>query len=277
MEGGDTLTALLELELEPFTRVIHLSLETKRRVESELPVIQRLYHRAELETFLRGMREAYVYHYNPEYPEELFQLLNKHNLYYAPITRSRYYQGFSHRHLPVRAGDRFFVYGVLARDKHTLEEFVEAERRHEHSTIGRLLGYPECCVKRFSEYWSRGIVDPIYEITNSTEPVVETVFHPACNQALRYFGVRLTPHLPCSPNCEETVLWGMQWYKVMLELDRGVARLLWSYLSLPFTWDCYRGVAIVETPLFIGVTNSTPYASKRTVINKGWTGLPEET
>jgi len=47
-------------------------------------------------------------------------------------------------------------------------------------------------------------------------------------------------------------------------------RELKELLSSPMTWNCYKGVAIVETKWFIGVANSMPFKELHLVIMKGF-------
>lgn len=83
--------------------------------------------------------------------------------------------------------------------------------------------------------------------------------HPFCNQTLRYWGIRLTPHLACSFTCEATIAWGeWVWWLLAQELDPKAARDLRFLLERPFRWDGPKGVAIVDTPFFRGITNSLP-------------------
>jgi hypothetical protein len=67
--------------------------------------------------------------------------------------------------------------------------------------LGRLLGYPECCVKAFAERW------PVAarEHQGDLAPMILDSVGPhdwRLNLLGRYFGVELLPHFPCSLACE---------------------------------------------------------------------------
>lgn len=66
---------------------------------------------------------------------------------------------------------------------------------------------------------------------------------------LRWLGVRLVPHLPCSGDCEETVRQARAYYAAGVELEADVEAIA-SLLKLPVTHDALNGAAIVETSHF---------------------------
>lgn len=254
------------MSIEPFTR---LTFYSKSDREKWLPIINgcsELYRLTEFATFKAKMRRCYVLHVNPDSLEYYLSLIGSRDYYYIPMLRSKCYQGFSHRHIPPKEGDKWFVYGVLSHTKEDAELFVEASNKGDHKTIGLLLGYPECCIDSFIDRWcSKGIIDPIYEAYGD-----ECIVHPYCNQALRYFGLRITPHLPCSGNCESTIKMGSDWFSIMKQINSVHADYLFNILSMPFTWSCMNGVAIIDTPIFRGVTNSNFDSKLKIVRNKGY-------
>jgi len=182
----------------------------------------------------------------------------------------------SHKHFPTDASDpNSTVYGVLARGLEDAEKFRAASGYGEagqqgkggtdHAAIGNLLGFPKYCCGFFNKVWPMGYYDPIWQAavrTNGAERVSEThvrvrgsVF---AHQLLRYLGFRITSHLPCRFECEETVRVGKTWLEVMRGFDPLGTDALLEVLQLPMRWRCYRGVAILETEAFIASTNSIP-------------------
>lgn len=271
----------------PQTRIVYWNKELQALWEPRVKRVRKLYGDAEIATMVTGMRRVYVYHINSERFEESYAFLRKNGLVFFPTNKSAIYSGFSHRHLPVKKGEPFTLYGAAVRadDLEAGELFTEYSTGEEtnHVGIAELLGYPKCCSEFFAETWSKVSIDPMYEAAmNTTEDKnaskldVENVsgialnVHPYCNNMLRYFGMRITPHLPCSMQCEETIKWGEEWIEIMRQIDDEATDWVIELLSIPLTWDCYKGVAIVDTPLFRGTTNSDMTPTKKVVKNLGW-------
>jgi len=262
------------IEISPETKLLFRSKKLEEIWRPRIKRITRAFMRLEFETFLRGMRDLYIYHYHSEKPEEIFDLLNKYHLSFYPTRRTAIYRGFSHKHIRPVSGEPFYLFGALVKDPKIGEEFVRKET--DHTWIGLHLGYPKCCIDFFNKVWYSKSIDPIWEIAANTENAeisgrtVQVEIHPFCNQALRYFGIRITPHLPCSFTCERTVEMGEEWFKIFKEIDQEAAEWALEILSLPFTWDCLYGVAVIDTDLFKGITNSDGVLEKKVVINRGW-------
>lgn len=240
-----------------------------------------LYSKAELATVIAGMRRVYVYHINSERFDVSYDFLRQNNLVFFPVRKSGAYEGFSNRHMPVKRGQPYNLYGaaVKADDQEAGELFSEASngKLADHTTIGELLGYPDCCVDFFNDVWPSKSIDPMYEAAVETHGAVENdggsvevSTHPYCNNMLRYFGIRTTPHLTCSMQCKKTIKWGEEWVEVMRQIDDEATNWLLELQSMPLTWNAYKSVAIIDTPLFRGVTNSDKTLEKKIVRNIGW-------
>lgn len=155
----------------------------------------------------------------------------------------------------------------------SFEEYEIQEGDHE--SIGDLLGYPKCCQEKFTERWPQSI-DPLFEaaletdgaevedIQDGKKVVVDSV-SPFTNQMYRYFGVRITSHLPCSLDCEDTEEAGEEWLSVMKDIDEEAAEYAVEILNLPTTWDAYRGIVEVRNPFFIGITTTGFFKERRVI------------
>ena len=251
--------------MENFVRVI-----PKRGFEEwpqKLGQIGRLYHEAEYETVKEGVRAASTVHMDQHNIKSLLEKFNKDGLQFTPLRISGYYQGFSHFHPPVKEGEPFYWYGCLTRTYEDAQRFKEADLKGDHTTIGEMLGYPPCCIKYFSRTFPNVNYDPIWIDLEG-----EVQGWPECNQMLRYFGVRITSHLSCSPVCKATKKIGAEWMKIMVKSDKELAKILYDLLADKMTWNSYHGVVQVEMPYFLGLTSSFPYLEKPRVIN--WSQKP---
>ena len=273
----------IALEMIPFTRLIWKSERNKERWKSRLERISRMQSLAEYETVRQGYREAATIHLTFDNSFELLSKITEDNLYFLPIAKSAFYEGFSHLHLSVQRGKPYFIYGVLSRNREKALRFKEASNdpTKVHFEVGRMLGYPQCCIEAFNKRWREGKIDPMWEAALETLdkelPISESmrgegVKHtlvcrpfPEANQLLRYFGARITTHLPHSFSCSETLKVAEYWKETMREIDSSAYRWLEKLLKMPLVWDAYRGIVQVSNALFIGIT-TTGFSKDRYLI-----------
>ena len=243
------------IDLAPFARVQWKDPESRQEWEPILKQAVEAYNAAELETVRRGWRRCTTQHFNPNSMTEDIKRLK--GLAYLPITRVGVYQGFAHKHPAVVEGKPWNYYGVVGKTAEDAWAFVEATRTGDHRAMGDLLGYPKCCQDFFSTVWMAGFIDPVYQAAERTEGAKiagNTVVIPssATFDGMRYVGVRMVPHLPCSFSCKGSREMAEKWQ--LLEGMDTVAKLL----NLPIAWSCLNGIAIVSTQFFRISTNSNP-------------------
>lgn len=197
---------------------------------------------AERQSVVEGIREAC---YQPLRHVQYLELLPwalKHGLFVRILRTAKAFQGFAHRYEP---GDDFLV-TVFARSEEALDSWEEA------------LGYPKCCQEFFHREWPL-IVDPIWQWAGAPTDQAEVSVSPSVYTVpvLRYLSVRFVPHLACNPWCEKSIELGRAFRSLM---PTDVVDWLEELLTQPLTWDCYRGAAIVTSPLFRVVVGSVPTA-----------------
>ena len=122
-------------------------------------------------------------------------------------------------------------------------EWYRAWAESDHDAIGRMLGFPDCCRAFFARAWA-GTKD------RDVTPAMGSVDGPwQANTMLRWLGVRLVPHLPCSADCAQTVASADAYLAMGARVGVDVAPLE-TLLRLPVTHDALNGVLIVSTPHF---------------------------
>ena len=270
---------MTKIDIPPITRRVWWNLKVKKTWEKRFPRMRKVYGDAELATVLVGMRRVYVYHINSNKFDESYAMLRENGLVFFPTNKGGIYSGFSHKHRPVEKGKPYQLYGaaVKADDLEAGRLFVEYSKVANKTTElgGELLGYPDCDTKFFETIWP-DIQDPMFESALNTPgkkkkgDTVTVSCHPYCNQLLRYFGFRITPHLSHSMQCEKTIAWGAEWIKIMSQIDADATEWLVELLSMPLTWNFYKGVAVIDTPIFRGVTNSNVSVDRKIIMNTGW-------
>jgi len=106
-------------------------------------------------------------------------------------------------------------------------------------TIGVLLGYPSCCREFFAREWKR-----------DTTLAMRTVDGPwQSNILLRWIGIRLVGHLPCSGTCAETYRLARTFESAARSMGLAIEEIE-ELLQLPVTFDARNGLAIVDAGPF---------------------------
>jgi SAM-dependent methyltransferase len=159
-----------------------------------------------------------------------------------------------------------------------LTRLCASYRENDQEVVGRLLGYPCCCIEFFQEAWvSDGMVDTTWPMAARTSgATVHSVRHisidgpSVCGMQLRWLGVRSVFHLPCSFDCRESV----RVAKAHMYLARrlGFAEevgWLEEMLSWPVEWSALHGIAEIRTPVVKIVTRTDATPAKYVVDYRG--------
>lgn len=123
----------------------------------------------------------------------------------------------------------------------------------DDDAIGALLGFPECCRSFFRREWPTGH-DLVLAMNRADGPWLGNIL-------LRWLGVRLVPHLPCSADCGPTLEQARAYLDVARKCSESGATALERLLRLPTSYSAHAGVTIVETPHFRFMAASDPEVS----------------
>lgn len=262
------------MEIYPFWK---LSWRSREIQERWAPLRGRIYDAAafaEYEMVKRGFRDANVYQLDPGRFDVQIDKVLRDGLGYRPILRSKQYKGYGHRHYPTDVIDKdTFIYGVVGKTQKHADRFWKANQGGvDHTTIGRMLGYPDCDIEFFNSVWLKeGNLDPMYEVALNTEgadidgDVVTVSGHPYLNRLIRYFGFNLIPHFAHSFDCKEAVKFAETWLSLMREYDKEASEACIKALNQPMVWSLNNCITYVEHPLFIGAANGYDTPRKKTV------------
>lgn len=269
------------IDLPPSCRISWTSPRAQEVWEPRVAAAAQAYSILERETVKHGLRSCTTTHINPDRLNQEMAELAKDGLVFLPRVKVGSYAGFAHRHPAVEQGKPWNWYGPVGNSIKAVYEFVEAERRGDHRTVAKLLGYPSCCSEFFSTVWLAGYIDPVWQ---AAERTIDTDSHLLELKGdrlhltwfgSRYNGIRLTPHLACSFDCAETQQRSQAW----LDLGRnlkvpGLSELI-DLLNMPVEWNCLHGIAWITTPLYRLVTNSVG-CHPRFVVRKHGAFIPKE-
>jgi len=245
--------------LVPFGRLLWFNLPAKREWD---PVIKKLnvkIQELEMLSVVKNQRPCGtvtldphdILDYEKKYPELIFK----------PIRNVKKFQGFAHKHETAGPKDPFYSHYVASKSLISATMFKDAYWSGDHHTQGRLLDFPECCRNFFYETWSKGYIDPTAQMAGKDNP------HPWCNPLLRYIGVRVSFHLPCSFNCKPTIELAEKRLSLLENEDQKI--LIKALLSMPMEWDCWHGAVQIKTPIFWCISHSTPCEDRHVIKIKG--------
>jgi hypothetical protein len=130
-----------------------------------------------------GLRPAALIETPPELLETHLQYLDKHGIFHAELSQtelSSLRNERSTRASSDRAPRAIMVY--ITRKKQNIQKLINLDARDKSEQMGRLLGYPECCIAWFQK--------------KKKNPSLK-------NNAKKYF--KYISHEPCSKKCIESV------------------------------------------------------------------------
>ena len=197
-------------------------------------MIQNDWLRVERQSVLEGIRDCVIQTFKPVEYLKIQAWAHRNGLFATILQTAKSFEGFASRYEP---GEELLVTAVTR-----LAEMGDKPEEH--------LGYPKCCQEAFESRWPL-VPDPIWQWAGGPENgkvvsgghLVTTRMLPTTNPLLRYLSVRFCPHIPCEALCQETVEFSTKLRSLMGKEFQDPAEEL---LSMPVSWDCYRGIAIVK-------------------------------
>ena len=169
--------------IQDFTRII-----PKHKCEEwpgKLGQMAELFSMAEYQMVKKKLRTAAIVQLDPNNLQNFLEKTNKDRLYFTPLKKVAISIGFSATHKAPEPNQPFLWQGCITRTDKDGQKFKEADLKNDHRVIGRMLGYPECCINYFIRNFP---IDPC-PIWVDLEGKIRGF--PECNGMLRYFGPKL--------------------------------------------------------------------------------------
>jgi hypothetical protein len=216
------------------------------------------------------------------------QACSEQGLTLRPVMRTLRTPGFKHHGILSNGVDRESLTCVVTNNPTTADEFSGMDLAKDHVRVGELLGYPKCCTQFFARVWSSSCFDPVWEIGNSTpasfienressydrdgrisEVTVVLKSNPsACmlSCALRYIGVRVLSHFPCSAGCTGSIQVAND--RISLARTLGISGIdaTIEIMAQPYKWSCRDGIANITTADFEFDAESMDYPVRHTLV-----------
>jgi 2-polyprenyl-3-methyl-5-hydroxy-6-metoxy-1,4-benzoquinol methylase len=201
-----------------------------------------------------------------------------------PVAMSGTSPGYASTSIAPRVGEPFeyrVAVGALA-DVAELKRAIDAG---DDRTMGRLLGFPDCCIAFFRGTWvDDGCVDTTWAMAANGGSVDESgrvieidgATPYQANILWRWMGPRAVPHLPCSFTCEATVAFADTLMAFGGDCGYGT-EMAWleEILSWPASWSALHGIAEVKTPV-VKVSTRTDATAHEFIVRRHGSRLPAE-
>lgn len=204
---------------------------------------------------------------------------------------------------PFEPGGQWRARLVVGQMRPETLEAQQAFMDRDEVALGQLLGYPRCCAEFYERFWKRdGWLDTTWPMAGNTtwqtvdgvlgleravttrgercleeRAIVPAAASPCeANILLRWLGIRLVPHLPCSFSCQASAAMGARWAALATEIGlEEESAWLREMLSWPVEWTALHGIAEVKTPV-LKVMTRTDASAHRWAVQREGTVYPVE-
>ena len=248
----------LDFTIPDFLRTVWTSELAREYWEPKINTISRNWHIVERLTLLQGMRPGVL---QGIMPEELPMIQNwalQNNVPMVIVGLDGATESYGNASIPFEPGKKFTYRTYFGLEP---ERFLSAWKAQDDLSIGRMLGFPECCIKFFQRHWKeegwRDLTIHTFDDFDQTNLVYNNVL-------LRHIGIRGVFHLPCSVACEPSVQIGAQIIGMTMHTGGLFKEAGWlqQLLAMPMQWTSLHGVAMVVTPILKTIYASDPLARK---------------
>lgn len=143
-------------------------------------------------------------------------------------------------------GDLFLYIG---KDRQLVERAKQAEAENDHEQLGRLLGYPSCCIKFFKSEYEQEVIkenDYIAPALRNTRQETDSAVSFYNNVILRYFDMGVLSHYPCSFLCEASKELAKRNLDVVMRYSPQLAEMMVMMLKCPVVFTEYDGAHILQ-------------------------------
>jgi hypothetical protein len=247
----------LNYKLEEFTTYSWVNEDAKAVWEPRISKVRDCLDELEWRSILEGVRACALTSVAPDRLPSFRAMLGAHGLTVVSLDKVAVSDVYANSLKRPRDGEPFHHWCVIGRVTDA-QLFESAYSSHDDGEIGRLLGYPPCCVDFFNRVWvDEGFIDTTWPMTQNT--VSKKVISPthleitevsSGSQLLRWLGLRVAIHLPCSFDCQPTAALA----KKLTEVARSAGfhqEMNWleEMLSWPIEWTALNGLAEIRTPV----------------------------
>jgi hypothetical protein len=291
------------LRRENFTEVLYRQNHQHKQSEYEniRDKIVTAFNKIELLSVVEGTRNAHLNFFLPSELEPKLNELKKYGLTIVTLNKEANNKkgSYGNHSMPYQGGDDFVWRSIITKPENVQmwKDIWDTRSRDVllgEFLIGRGLGYPECCSRFFTRVWMQDAgIDttwqqalctkhecehdsnaPLYnwnlpQVPDTTIELGEDTPIWASN-LLRWAGMKIVTHLPCSFNCTESKRIALENLGLATKHGFGYEyNKLCEMLAWDTTWTAHMGIATIETPIFVINTVTDITADKYVVHKKG--------
>jgi hypothetical protein len=276
----------LPFVLADFTRIIWHSAEARDVWAPRITRINQVWAEVERQAVVDGLRTSCLTSVDPQNLAEVSLWAVVRGLVVLPLATNSVAPQYSASSQPMVAGKPFQYRIVLTRPE-LAARWAAVWTSSDNQAIGELLGYPQCCRDFFERVWVEGKgVDTTWEMAEGTTlparvgegPTLIRIgvnTPPEANILLRWLGVRLVPHLPCSFDCQATVEAGKQFVEIGRKDYSEVIDWIYEMLDWPVEWSALHGIAEIRTPVMT-ISTRTNATGEKLMVQREDIKYPEE-
>lgn len=283
---------------ENFTDVLYKEqfADKREQYENLREKIVNAFVKIELLSVIEGTREAHLNFYTPEELERKREEYKEHGLIIIPLNKEANNRNgkYGNHSVPYTGGDNFIWRSIITRPEHEQkwkDTWNDRSKNvyHGEYLIGRGLGYPDCCSRFFTRVWMQdsGIdttwqqaVNTLAPFTNEEEYTCKLANYTGthvelpestpiwASNLLRWAGMKIVTHLPCSFNCKESKRIALENLGLATKYGFGYEyNKLCEMLDWDIKWSAHVGVATIETPVFV-INTATDITTEPYVVHK---------
>jgi 2-polyprenyl-3-methyl-5-hydroxy-6-metoxy-1,4-benzoquinol methylase len=274
----------LPFVLADFTRIIWHSEDARAVWAPRIAKINQVWGEVERGAVVDSVRDSCLTFVDPPNLPEVSMWAAQRGLVVIPLATNGVASQYSSTATAVVAG-RPFQYRIVLTRPTLAERWAKVwSGELDNRVVGELLGYPQCCREFFERVWVRDKgVDTTWEQAQGSlnEPLglsnirIAEGSPPETNIMLRWLGVRLVPHLPCSFNCQSTVQDAKRFADQARKTNPEVVDWIYEMLSWPAQWSALHGIAEIRTPV-LTVSTRTNATGEKLVVERAGTSYPAE-
>lgn len=167
-----------------------------------------------------------------------------------------------------------FVY--LGKDQTKIQQLKQADAKDDHILVGKLLGYPDCCITFFASSYH----DEIQKENDYIIPALQqtTTSHSFYNNVImRYFDIGVLSHFPCSFNCEASKDLAKQNLSVLKTYAPQLAEHVTTLLKCPVVFTEQDGAHVLQGWRQNNITGKIEFESVLSTIKNNISYLLEQT
>jgi hypothetical protein len=274
----------LDFILPDFVRVSWVSDRAKAVWQPRFRLIAEAWAEIEWLSVVAGIRSCCLLEVTPEQLPHKARTWIKHGLVGLPL-EIQGQSNYPYASTPVRPRlmEPFNFLTVVAPPEKILA-FQQSFDSGADSTVGQLLGFPDCCNQFFQKTWvEEKFIDTTWSMAlntqtdsenNETSREIKNALE--ANILWRWMGIRAVPHLPCSFDCQLTISFA----KILLTIGRDAGynsevEWLLEILDWSVEWSALHGIAEIKTPI-LKFSTRTDATSEKYVLRLKSKSFPEE-